>query len=70
LADDPTSAGRRPNLTKVSPSHEVEQVLAARTPIYRQCADLEVDTEQKAPAEVAEEIIARLHLQVVGNESP
>jgi shikimate kinase len=60
LAADPTTAGRRPNLTKIGGWEEVEAVLAERTPIYRQCATLMVDTDGKTCAQVADEIAANL----------
>ncbi len=63
LAGDPTTPGRRPNLTNAPLRTEIEQVLAERTPIYRACATLEVDTENKAPAEIADEIVAALGLR-------
>ena len=60
LRGDPTSAERRPNLTNRGGLHEIEQLLAAREPIYRACATLEVDTEEKDPAEIADEILVRV----------
>jgi shikimate kinase len=60
LSADPTTASRRPNLTKTGGRAEVEALLAQRTPLYRQCATLVVDTDGKTAAEVAEEIAARL----------
>ena len=57
-----TSASRRPNLTTLGGETEVVRLLAERTPIYQQCANLEIDTEEKSPEEIAGEIIARLHL--------
>jgi shikimate kinase len=60
LAADPATAGRRPNLTKTGGRQEVEAVLAERTPIYRQCATLTVDTVGKTCAQVADEIAAHL----------
>lgn len=60
LEGDPTTAGRRPNLTNRGGLHEIEQMLAQREPIYRACATLEVDTEDKDPAEIADEIVAAL----------
>jgi shikimate kinase len=60
LADDPATASRRPNLTKMGGREEVEAVLAERTPIYRQCATLTVDTVGKTCAQVADEIAANL----------
>ena len=63
IALDASTAGRRPNLTTGGGRAEVEQLLAMRTPIYRECADLEVDTEGKTPAEIAAEMIDRLNLR-------
>jgi shikimate kinase len=58
LADDPTTAARRPPLT-VGGADEIRELLARREPLYRECADLIVDTQQKSPAEIAAEIVAR-----------
>jgi shikimate kinase len=60
LAADLTNASRRPNLTTAGGRAEIETLLAIRTPHYRQCATLVVDTEQKTSAEVAAEIAANL----------
>ncbi|HEY2894670.1 MAG TPA: shikimate kinase, partial [Pirellulales bacterium] len=60
VAADATTAHRRPNLTVAGGRAEIEELLAARTPHYRQCATLVVDTEGKTSAEVAEEIAAKL----------
>jgi shikimate kinase len=62
LAADPTTAGRRPNLTNAGGRNEIERLLTERTPNYRACATLEVDTENKAPADIADEIVAALGL--------
>ncbi|MCH2113318.1 MAG: shikimate kinase [Pirellulales bacterium] len=60
LADDPTSAERRPNLTNHGGRTEIEELLLQREPIYRACATLEVDTDNKAPMEIADEIFAAI----------
>ena len=60
LAADPATAGRRPNLTKTGGREEVEALLTERTPIYRQCATLVVNTDGKTCAQVADEIAAKL----------
>lgn len=60
IRGDERSAESRPNLTNSGGLNEIQQVLAQRTPIYRACADWEVDTEEKTPGEVADEIAARL----------
>ncbi len=59
LAADPTTVSRRPNLTTGGRA-EIESLLAIRTPLYRECATLVVDTEGKTPAQVAAEIVANL----------
>jgi shikimate kinase len=60
LAADPATSGRRPNLTKIGGRQEVETVLAERTPLYRECATLVVNTDGKTCAQVADEISANL----------
>jgi shikimate kinase len=59
LADDPATAPRRPDLT-VGGLAEIRALLAHRSPLYRKCAALEVDTDQKTPAEIVEQIIAEI----------
>jgi shikimate kinase len=60
LAADAATGNRRPNLTAAGGRAEIVALLAERTPIYQACATLVVDTEGKTPAEVADQIIARL----------
>jgi shikimate kinase len=62
MAADPSTRYRRPNLTNWGGRREIETLLAEREPIYRACATLEVDTQHKAPAEIADEIAAALGL--------
>ncbi|MCA9230749.1 MAG: shikimate kinase [Planctomycetales bacterium] len=57
LEHDPTTAARRPNLTNHGGRNEIEQLLDQRTPIYRACATLEVDTEDRDPADIADDIV-------------
>lgn len=60
LSGDPTTASRRPGLTTAGGRAEIEELLAARTPFYRECATLVVDTEWKTASEVADEIASKL----------
>ena len=60
ISGDPTTADRRPNLTNQGGRTEIEELLAVREPIYRACATLEVDTDNKSPAAIAEEIVTAL----------
>jgi shikimate kinase len=60
VATDSSTAGRRPQLTTGGGAEEVIELLARRTPLYKQCADLDVETDGKQAAEVAEEVLASL----------
>lgn len=66
---DAATAARRPNLTAFGGRSEVVALLAQRTPWYQSCADFEVDTVGKTPAEIADEIVARLPSKL-GREGP
>ncbi|MGB8853020.1 MAG: shikimate kinase [Pirellulales bacterium] len=57
LAADPTTPDRRPALTSADPLAEVEAALAARLPLYTECADVAFDTGTEPPAAVAERIV-------------
>jgi shikimate kinase len=47
---------------------EIVEVLEIRRELYRQCADLIVDTEDKTPAQVADEILAKCRLKTQDEE--
>jgi shikimate kinase len=47
-------------LTTSGGEAEVHQLLALRTPLYRQLADLEIDTEGRTPAEIVEKIVREM----------
>jgi shikimate kinase len=53
---DRTTAARRPNLTAAGGVEEVRRLLAQREPLYDECADFKIDTENKSPTEIAREI--------------
>jgi shikimate kinase len=57
LQDDATTAERRPVLT-VGGLAEVEELLRAREPLYRECAHVVVPTAGRSPEEVAAEILS------------
>lgn len=56
LQQDPVSGERRPVLT-VGGLEEVQELLRVREPLYRSCADLQVDTVGRSPEEVARAIL-------------
>lgn len=56
----------RPALTGSDSLTEIEEVLALRTPLYQQAADLVVDTTDLSAEEVARAIIGKLPLQLRG----
>ncbi len=57
LAADPSTASRRPGLSGGDPLAEVAETLAAREPLYRECADVVFDTAADPPAGIAERIM-------------
>jgi len=57
LGRDGATAANRPGLTAADPLAEVELVLREREPLYRQAADLVVDTTALSPEEVADRIL-------------
>jgi shikimate kinase len=59
---DPSTSARRPNLTTAGGLAEIEHLLALREPLYRECADSTVDTVQKTPEQVVDEIVCFLKL--------
>jgi shikimate kinase len=60
MSGDATTASRRPALTDRAGLEEIVHLLAKREPIYRQTAHLEVQTEDKDPDSLADEILRRL----------
>jgi shikimate kinase len=62
MSGDATTAARRPSLTEHGPLQEIVQMLERREPIYRETANLVVDTEEKSPEQLAVEIVAALRL--------
>lgn len=60
LSADATTAHRRPNLTPAGGAGEIDRILREREPIYRECADLVIDTDDETPAEIAAKILSQL----------
>jgi shikimate kinase len=59
---DAATAARRPSLTRLGELDEIRALLAERGPIYAELAEATIDTEGKSVAELADEILAALHL--------
>ena len=70
MVGDVTTPQRRPDLTSKSGLEEILHLLAEREPIYREAADIEVDTESKTPEQIRDEIIQRLRLAASEEGSP
>ncbi len=60
ISQDPLTAERRPALTGADGQAEVAELVRAREPLYRACADVVLDTSEHSPAEIARMIAARL----------
>lgn len=59
MTTDPLTAQRRPNLTGGGIG-EIEQLLAARTSLYRECADHAIDTVSQTPDQIVDQIVCLL----------
>jgi len=60
MTTDPLTGQRRPNLTSTGGLQEIHDLLAQRTPLYRQVADYTVDTEGLSPEQVASAVVRQL----------
>jgi shikimate kinase len=60
MAGEERSGRIRPTLSGTDPLTEIEEVLAARDPLYQGAADLVVDTTARSLDEVAEKILMNL----------
>jgi shikimate kinase len=69
MSGDATTASRRPSLTDREALAEIVHLLARREPIYRETADLVIDTEGKTPEQIAAEILEKLHLTSAPGET-
>lgn len=56
IRNDRSTTDSRPNLTQLEGLAEVEQLLAERQPIYAECAEFSIGTDELSPQEVAEKI--------------
>jgi len=66
IQHDLSTAERRPNLTSQGGITEIIATLDARNPIYRECAQWEVDTQGMTPEQVADAIVAHWNLGETG----
>ena len=57
---DATTGARRPNLTSQGGLAEIEELLQQREAFYRECADLEIDTDDVAIDDLAVKILDAL----------
>lgn len=58
LQNDPLGGQRRPNLTAAGGPDEVRTLLATRTPLYRDLADLTIETHTRSPEAVVDAILS------------
>jgi len=56
MTGDPTTESMRPQLTNLPPLAEIVSILRTREKIYREIADLEVDTDNASLPELADRI--------------
>ena len=58
MVTDPTTAGRRPNLTAKGGLDEVRELITAREILYRETANLRIETDRESPESIADRILA------------
>jgi shikimate kinase len=66
LQQDAATTERRPNLT-VGGRVEIEELLHRREPLYRACADVQIDTAGRSPEQVVELILAAWSARTTDN---
>lgn len=60
LLSDPNTVRNRPALTALPLRQEIEQILAARTSLYEETADIVLDTDTAPPAELVSKLQSQL----------
>ena len=70
MRKDEATGTLRPSLTSRGPGDEVEEVLAKRTAVYRNSADIEVDTDGRTPEAVGREILRCAKLESLDAGTP
>ncbi len=66
MESDPQNQDNRPALSDKDLENEVKDLLAQRSPVYRQLSDFFVDTEGKTVEGVTEEIMSLIRTQRIG----
>lgn len=69
LAGDSNTTDDRPNLTDVGGRAEIESMLNERNPIYEECADITLPTDDTDPETLAGQIIAAISRRDAKGES-
>lgn len=57
---DPASVSNRPPLSELPMELEIRKLMSEREPLYEACADIRIDSEDRTPEEIAEEIAGEL----------
>ena len=69
VSGDPTTAGRRPNLTLRGGREEICRLLEFRQPLYAKAADHCVATDDRTPEQVADEVLHWLTATSEGDDA-
>ncbi|MDE0939643.1 MAG: hypothetical protein OSA43_06785, partial [Pirellulales bacterium] len=64
LREEARSAAQRPPLTDLESEAEIRAILEQREKLYIECAKLIIETENKTPEQVAEEILEHLPSEI------
>ena len=67
---DVATAARRPNLTSAGGRKEIEQLMAQREPLYRECATITVATDNQTVDEVVDRVYAAIERAIREGSRP
>lgn len=70
ISGDADTAEQRPDLTDAGGLAEVEQLIAQRAPLYRECARLVIETDRDSAATIVDHILAELGDELTGGHRP
>jgi len=70
MRSDRKSGGQRPPLSRGDPGTEAAVMIRKREPVYRELADLAIDTSNKSIDAVADEIFDFVHKEQTCQETP
>lgn len=70
LSGDPSTTERRPALTQSGGRREIERLLIEREPLYRECASLAIDTDNRTIDAVVQSVLDFVRQELARSDRP